>query len=76
MVERRERRIGCLIRLTEAIANGQVAQLPGHLNRALDNGLTQEQAGEVITQIAFYAGWPQAFSAGPVAKQVFESRPK
>jgi 4-carboxymuconolactone decarboxylase len=52
-----------------------VAQLPGHLNRSLDNGLTQEQAGEVITQIAFYAGWPSAFSAGPVAAEVFRSRP-
>lgn len=65
-----------LVTISSIMANGQVAQLAGHLNRALDNGLTQEQAGEVITQIAFYAGWPQAFSAGPVAKQVFESRPK
>lgn len=52
------------------MANGQVAQLAGHLNRALDNGLTNEEAGEVVTQIAFYAGWPNAFSAGPVVKDV------
>ncbi|WP_427832704.1 carboxymuconolactone decarboxylase family protein [Agrobacterium pusense] len=65
-----------LVTITSLMANGQVAQLPGHLNRALDNGLTQEQAGEVITQIAFYAGWPSAFSAGPVAKEVFASRRK
>jgi alkylhydroperoxidase/carboxymuconolactone decarboxylase family protein YurZ len=43
-------------------------QIPYHLNRAMDNGLTQVQAAEVITHLAFYAGWPNAFSALPVAK--------
>ena len=65
-----------LVTITSLMANGQVAQLAGHLNRALDNGLTQEQAGEVVTQIAFYAGWPNAFSAGPVVAEVFKSRSK
>nr|WP_247895124.1 carboxymuconolactone decarboxylase family protein [Azospirillum brasilense] len=65
-----------LVTISALMANGQVAQLAGHLNRALNNGLTQEQAGEVITQVAFYAGWPNAFSAGPVAAEVFRSRPK
>ena len=50
-----------LVTITSLMANGQVAQLPGHLNRSLDNGLTQEQAGEVITQIAGYAGGPVRF---------------
>ena len=40
-----------------------------------DNGLTPEQAGEVITHLAFYAGWPNAFSALTVMKDVFEKRP-
>ncbi len=42
----------------------------------MDNALTQEQAGEVISHLAFYAGWPNSFSALPIAKEVFESRPK
>jgi 4-carboxymuconolactone decarboxylase len=63
-----------LVTITSLMANGQVAQLAGHLNRALDNGLTQEQAGEVVTQIAFYAGWPNAFSAGPVVAEVLKGR--
>ena len=42
----------------------------------MDNGLTQEQASEVLTHIAFYAGWPCAFSASPVVKDVFEKRQK
>ena len=65
-----------LVTVSALIASGQVAQIPYHLNRAMDNGLTQEQAGEVITHLAFYAGWPSAFSALPVAKDVFEKRPK
>jgi len=63
-----------VVTISALIAAGQVAQITYHLNRAMDNGLTQEQAGEVITQVAFYAGWPNAFSALPVAKDVFEKR--
>ena len=64
-----------LVTVSALIASGQVAQITYHLNRAMDNGLTQEQAGEVVTHLAFYAGWPNAFSALPVAKDVFEKRP-
>lgn len=63
-----------LITVTALIANGQVAQMPYHLNRAMDNGLTKEQAGEVLTHLAFYVGWPNVFSALPVAKDVFAKR--
>lgn len=65
-----------LVTVSALIAAGQVAQIPYHLNRAMDNGLTQAQAGEVITHLAFYAGWPNAFSALPVVKEVFEKRPR
>ncbi|HJQ61139.1 MAG TPA: carboxymuconolactone decarboxylase family protein, partial [Vineibacter sp.] len=51
-----------LVTVSALIAAGQVAQVPYHLNRAMDNGLTQTQAAEVITHLAFYAGWPNAFS--------------
>jgi 4-carboxymuconolactone decarboxylase len=40
----------------------------------MDNGLAQEQASEVLTHIAFYAGWPCAMSALPVVKDMFEKR--
>ena len=43
-----------LITVAALIANNQVGQIPFHLNRAMDNGLTQEQAAEVITHLAFY----------------------
>jgi 4-carboxymuconolactone decarboxylase len=64
-----------LITVSALIANGQTAQLTPHLNRAMDNGLTQTEASEAITQLAFYVGWPNVFSAMPLAKDVFEKRP-
>ncbi len=63
-----------LVTVSALIASGQVAQIPYHLNRAMDNGLTKQQASEVLTHLAFYAGWPNFFSALPVVKGVFESR--
>ena len=63
-----------LVTVSALIASGQVAQIPYHLNRAMDNGLTRAQAAEVITHLAFYAGWPNAFSALPVVKDVVEKR--
>jgi 4-carboxymuconolactone decarboxylase len=65
-----------LVTVSALIASGQVAQIPYHLNRAMDHGLTQAQAAEAITHLAFYAGWPNVFSALPVAKDVFEKRPQ
>ena len=63
-----------LVTVSALIAAGQVAQIPFHLNRAMDNGLTRAQASEVLTHLAFYAGWPNAMSAVPVVKSVFEAR--
>ena len=65
-----------LVTVSALIASGQVAQIPFHLNRAMDSGLTKEQASEVLTHLAFYAGWPNIFSAMPVVKQVFDGRQK
>jgi 4-carboxymuconolactone decarboxylase len=65
-----------LVTVTALIASGQVAQIPYHLNRAMDNGLTQGEAAEVLTHLAFYVGWPNVFSALPVAKDVFDKRAK
>lgn len=63
-----------LVTISALIAGGQAEQLPYHLNRGMDQGLTQGQVGEVLTQLAFYAGWPSVFAAMPIARQVFEQR--
>ncbi|MNZ12965.1 Carboxymuconolactone decarboxylase family protein [compost metagenome] len=64
----------CLVTVAALVAVGQAAQIPFHVNKAMDNGLTQIQAAEVITHLAFYAGWPSAMSAAAIAKGIFEKR--
>lgn len=63
-----------LVTVAALVAGGQVAQVTFHLGRAMDNGLTREQAAEVVTHLAFYAGWPNAMSAIAVFKDVFAKR--
>ena len=63
-----------LITVATLVALYRTDQLRGHIGRALDNGVTQDEIGEVITHMAFYAGWPTAANAVRVAKEVFDSR--
>ena len=63
-----------LITCATLIALGRERQLVGHLGRALDNGLSKKELSEVITHLAFYAGWPAAMTAAQVAKDVFDKR--
>lgn len=63
-----------LVTVTALVAVGQAEQVPFHLGRAMDNGLTRDEASEALTQLAFYAGWPRVFSAMPVFREVFDSR--
>jgi 4-carboxymuconolactone decarboxylase len=63
-----------LVTVTSLITNGQTAQVGYHLGRAMDNGLKKEEAQELLTHLAFYAGWPNVFSTIPVAKDVFDKR--
>ena len=65
-----------LVTISALVANGQVAQLTGHIPIGMNNGLTQPEIAEAITQLAFYVGWPNVFSAMPVAKEAFEKRPR
>lgn len=63
-----------LVTISALIAGGHAEQLPFHLRRGMQNGVTQPQIAETITQLAFYAGWPSALSAVPVARSAFEER--
>ena len=63
-----------LVTIAALIAIGQPEQLPFHANRAMDNGLTQTEAAEVVTHLSFYAGWPRAMSVVPMIDRVFASR--
>ncbi|WNG94481.1 carboxymuconolactone decarboxylase family protein [Mycobacterium sp. ITM-2016-00318] len=65
-----------LITVSALVASGQTGQITFHLGRAMDSGLTQDEASETLTQLAFYSGWPTVFSALPVFKDVFATRPR
>jgi 4-carboxymuconolactone decarboxylase len=57
------------------VATYRPEQLRGHLQRALDNGLTKLEISEMITHVAFYAGWPASMSAANIAREIFEANP-
>ena len=61
---------------TIAVAQGMGAtsELRSHITRGLDNGVTPEEIGELITHIAFYTGIPSAVNAARVAAAIFEQR--
>jgi 4-carboxymuconolactone decarboxylase len=52
-----------LATVSALIALYRLEQLPFHLDRALDNGVTREELAELVAHLAFYAGWPCAASA-------------
>lgn len=60
-----------LITVAALVALYRTNELPGHLRRALDNGVSRDELVELITHLAFYAGWPTAMSAMRAAKEVF-----
>lgn len=63
-----------LITISALIAGGKSAQLPGHLGRALDNGVRPSEISGLVTHLAFYSGWPNAVSATTVVREVFDQR--
>lgn len=63
-----------LITVAALVAMNRPDQLRFHLNFAASNGLAQEELVELITHLAFYAGWPNAMTAITVAKDVFSSQ--
>ena len=60
-----------VITVSALVAMNRTDQLPFHLRRALENGVTEDELVELITHLAFYSGWPTAMSAIRVAKVVF-----
>jgi 4-carboxymuconolactone decarboxylase len=61
-----------LVTVAALVALNRTEQLPGHLRRAIDNGVTQDELKEAITHLAFYSGWPTAMGAIVAAKKLFE----
>lgn len=61
-----------LLTVTALITKGSLEQLPYHMQTAKNNGITKDEIAEIITQLAFYVGWPNAWSAFNVAKKVWD----
>jgi 4-carboxymuconolactone decarboxylase len=60
-----------LITVASLVALYRTNELPFHLGKALENGVTRDELIELITHLAFYAGWPTANTAVAIARKVF-----
>ena len=66
-----------LVTLTSLISQGITdTSLTYHLQEAKRNGITRTEISEIITHIAFYAGWPKAWAAFRQAKEVWKEETK
>ncbi|QPC91821.1 carboxymuconolactone decarboxylase family protein [Mesorhizobium sp. INR15] len=61
-----------LVTVTSLISGYRINEMPFHIKRALENGVTRDELIETITHLAFYAGWPAASTALGIARKVFE----
>lgn len=60
-----------LITVAALVAGYRQNELPFHLGKALENGVTRDELVEMITHLAFYSGWPTASTALTIVRQVF-----
>ncbi|MFV0432440.1 MAG: carboxymuconolactone decarboxylase family protein [Leucobacter sp.] len=61
-----------IVTVTALMASGVLdSSLQGHIQRAKDNNVTAEEMAEILTHAAFYAGWPKAWAAFRMAKEVY-----
>ena len=61
-----------LATLAALVATYRLEQIGMHVRRALDNGVTREEIGELLTHLAFYVGWPNCVSAARIAEGVLD----
>ncbi len=61
-----------LVTITSLISLYRTNEMPFHLKKALENGLSRDEIIGAITHLAFYAGWPPAMTALQIARKVFE----
>jgi 4-carboxymuconolactone decarboxylase len=61
-----------LVTITSLISLYRINELPFHLKKALENGVTKDEIIAAITHLAFYAGWPPAMTGMQIARKVFD----
>ena len=60
-----------MITISALMAQGLFPQLKSHFIMGKQHGITREEAVEIVTQLAFYSGWPKAWSAFALIKEVY-----
>ena len=60
-----------MITIAALFSAGQYPQLKAHLKIGKDHGITKAEAVEMVTHLAFYCGWPKAWSTFPLIEEVF-----
>lgn len=58
--------------ITALISVGAFEQLNYHMQKAKENGISKEEMSALITHLAFYVGWPKAWSAFNIAKKIYQ----
>jgi 4-carboxymuconolactone decarboxylase len=64
-----------LITVAALVASYRPGQMEFHMTRALENGVTPDELRELVTHLAFYAGWPSAVTAAEVLATVLADQP-
>jgi 4-carboxymuconolactone decarboxylase len=59
-----------LVTVATLVALYRSDQIEFHMRKAMANGVTHEELVEMITHLAFYAGWPCAMSAIATLKAI------
>lgn len=63
-----------LITITALITGGNFEQLKYHMSKGKENGISQQEISEIITHLSFYVGWPKAWSAFNIAKEIWAEK--
>ena len=61
-----------MITISALMAQGLFPQLKSHIELGKKHGITKDEVIEIITQLAFYTGWPKAWSAFSIVREVYE----
>ncbi len=64
----------CMVTVAALVAGNQHPRLEAHINHALNSGVTEEEIGEMMLQLAFYCSWPNAIAATRIFYDVVQKR--
>ena len=60
-----------MITIAALFSAGLYPQLKSHLALGKEHGITKQEAVEITTQLAFYCGWPKAWSTFPLSREIY-----